>query len=121
MFFQTAFFILYLAIENAVISTEAYTFTQLKSDESVFLSEIITNYTKKYITDDYQMSISATLASLNPNGDQRYFQEDVLSDLVNGKHLTYFTYNIFNNVNSPTFDRRNTFNLILIDDTKLLP
>lgn len=121
MNFRMAYIILYLVAESALVFADFYTLNQSMSDESVFLSEIITNYTKKYITEDYQMSISATLASFNLNGDQRYFQEDVLSNLVNGKYLTYFTYNIFNNVNSPTFDRRNTFNLILIDDTKLLP
>lgn len=90
---------------------------QSMSNEHIILSDILSEYIKKYLADE-QMFISVDLASSKK--DQNYFQGDFFGNLFNDQHLTEFTHNIFNNVNNPTFDRRTAFNLILIDDSKLL-
>lgn len=105
---------IFLLSGYAPVSGKEYTFNQSIPNESIFLSKIISKFTKKYISDD-QLSISTTLAASNE--DQRYFQDDVSRFI--SKRLPHYTHNIFNNVNNPIFDRRNALNVILVEDIKL--
>lgn len=99
------------------ISANKFAINQSNSSEHVVLSEMVSKYTKEYVTDK-QMFISVTFAS--SKREQQLFQEDFLMNLLDERHLTEFTRNIFNIVNKSFVDERNAFNLILIDDIKLL-
>lgn len=89
-----------------------------KANNTVILGEIIINYMNKYFDgDDKFVSMIFTLSQ---DDDQSHFQSDFLHDLYRILDETKIPHNLLDKLNNATYDNRNAFNLIVVDDISIL-
>lgn len=82
-----------------------------KNDATV-ATEIISNYLHTYFEcEEHFLSIS----SLSHNDNQKYFQRDIISNLIVHSKLENFTYNVLNKIDQKREGNKNVFNLVLVD------
>lgn len=117
MNFFRILFICTISIGVALRSHDNFKIEQSDTDESVILGEIITNYLIKYFSDE-QIFVSIVLAPSKT--DQSDFQEDLFVNLFDNPQLTEFAASTSDGLDCEVRDRRNAFNLILVDDSKSL-
>lgn len=106
-----------ISIGFTLSSCNDFEIEQSNTDESVILGEIITNYLIKYFSDE-QIYVSIVLAP--SNFDQFNFQEDLFVNLFDNPKLTEFASNTLDRLDNTVQDHRNTFNMILVDDSESL-
>lgn len=87
-------------------------------DESVILGEILTNFFKKYLSDD-QIFVSIILPPSQKV--QNYFLSDFFVELFDDPALDEFSFSTLNKLDDFIHDHRRAFNLILTDDWDSLP
>lgn len=100
----------------ALNSYNNFDIEQSKSDESVILGEILTNFFIKYISDE-QIFIAIILEPLQK---EQNFQQDLFVNLFDNAALTKFAFSISYALDEVIRGHRNAFNLILIENTKVL-
>lgn len=100
----------------ALNSYNSFDIEPSKSDESVILSGIITNFLIKYFSDE-QIFISIII---EPSQKEQNFQQDLFVNLFDDAALAEFAFSITYALDDMIRSHRNAFNLILIDNTKLL-
>lgn len=83
--------------------------------EQIILTEIITNYLKKYLS---RAHIFLSLIVAPSQGDQRLFHEEFIKNLLKHPTLMEFSNNILNYLNKAIRHYRNTFNIVFIDSSK---
>lgn len=85
----------------------------VKNKNNVIIpTEIISNYLHKYLKcEEKFLSISSSSDSIQ----QKYFQEDIISNLIVHAKLKNFTYNILNKIDQSREGNKNVFNLVFVD------
>lgn len=69
---------------------------------------IVSNYLNKYLNDECPfVAISISIA----NNHQKYFEEDLITNLLTNRRFEYLAYKIIRNINSS----RGAFYLIFVD------
>lgn len=92
--------------------------SQLKeSNDTVVLSQIISNYIRRYLSNE---SIFISLIHASSDRNLLDFHEHLTTNLFHNPNLTHFSYYIGIDLISRRILRRRAFNVILIDDTNLL-
>lgn len=84
-----------------------------KANNSVILGEIIINFINKYFDEDDKFVSLIFKTSKNNEAD---FSHDLYNVLEEAK----LPHVIFDKLNNATYDNRNAFNLIVIDDLSTL-
>lgn len=88
-----------------------------KANNAVILSEIITNYIVKYFSKE-KFFVSMVLKS--SKNDQFRFEEEFFDHLFNDLYQAEFAHTVIDRLDNVTYDNRNAFNLILVDDSSIL-
>lgn len=96
------------------LSTEL---NSLVKDRTTILTEIIGNYLYKYFNNEHEFF---SITSLSSSCDQKYFQQDLIQQLIISPKSGNFTYNFLNEIDSAQHENKNTFNLIFVDDRNSL-
>lgn len=88
-----------------------------KTNNTIILGEIIINYINKYFSED-KMFVS--MISKSSKNDQTHFEAEFSDDLFSVLDQAKFAHNILDQLDNATYDNRNAFNLILVDDSSIL-
>lgn len=89
----------------------------LVKDKTIILTEIIGNYLYKYFNNEHEFF---SITSSSSNSDQKYFQEDLIQQLIMSSKSGNFTYNFLNELDPAQHENKNTFNLIFVEDRNAL-
>lgn len=101
----------------AFITHNHFEIEQSKSDDSVILSEIISNYLTKY----FRGSKIFIMIILAPSeNDHRNFQEDFFGHLFENAVSNEFSSISLDRLDNAIHEHRNAFNIIFVDDSKSL-
>lgn len=118
-FFQI---ILLLSVHNkcgALIWEKNFEIGQTVTDDSVILGEVITNYLIRYFSED-SVFVSIVLGPSTKCRGDRHFHQDFFNELFDNPKLTEFSHNVLDKMDASALDRRNAFNLILVEDSNSL-
>lgn len=88
-----------------------------KFNNAIVLSEIITNYIVKYFSKE-KYFVSMVVKSSKT--DKLHFEEEFFDHLFNDLDQAEFAHNIIDKLDNATYDNRNAFHLILVDDCDIL-
>lgn len=88
---------------------------QPKTDKSVVLGEILTNFLIKYFSDDQIFVSIIFTAAQELELEQKYFLNDLFQNLFDDPILTQFDHNAVEKLDHSIRGKRNSFNLILIN------
>lgn len=88
-----------------------------KANNTVILGEIITNYITDYFSED---KIFVSMISKLSTNEQFQFEAEFFDDLFNVLDQADIAHNIRDQLNNITYDNRNAFNLIFIDNGHIL-
>lgn len=95
----------------------AFSIKRSKANNAIILSEIITNYIVKYFSKE-KFFVSMVLKS--SKNDRTHFEEEFFDHLFNDLDQAEFAHNVIDKLDNVTYDNRNAFNLILVDDSSIL-
>lgn len=104
---------------GAVIWGNNFEIKQPTTDESVILGEIITQFLIKYFSEGTTF-VSIVLGPSKKCRCQCYFQEDFFNELFDHPLLTEFSHNVLDKIDKSALDKRNAFNLVLVEDCESL-
>lgn len=90
---------------------------QSKANNTIILGEIITNYINNYFSED-EMFVS--MISKTSRNNQSHVDEEFFNELFSVLDQAEFAHNLLDQLNNVTFDNRNAFNLIVVDDSSVL-
>lgn len=96
----------------------AFSVERSKANNAIILSEIITNYIVKYFSKE-KFFVSMIFKSAKK--DLKIFEEEFFDHLFNNLDQAEFAHNIIDKLDNATYDNRNAFNLILVDECDILP
>lgn len=91
---------------------------QASDENSAILAKILANFLKRYFSDE-KMFISI-VQSPPARYDGNHSHEEFFNNLRNDSVFTGFAFNILDKLDSSTPNNRNTFNVILVDNWKIL-
>lgn len=81
-------------------------------DETIIPTEIIGNYLHKYLSSE---RVFLFIALASSNEQEKYFQQDFVSNLLLHSKLENFSYNILKGIGHPRQGNRKIFYLIFAD------
>lgn len=90
---------------------------QSTTDESVVLGEIVTKFLIKYFSEE-TIFISVVLGP--PKRCGFHFQDDFFNELFDNPTLAAFPHDVLDGIDQTALDKRNAFNLLVVEDSKSL-
>lgn len=116
MKFNIILFLNVLCIKCSILKYEISEMAETNETVSIPI-EIISNYLLKYLNDE---NVFLSISAASSNGDQKYVQEILLTNLLKNSMLSNFSYDILSNINRTRQGNRNAFNLIFVDGSDSL-
>lgn len=106
---------------NVMIAFASYnklSIDQSKTEKSMILSDIVTNYLIKYF--DNEKTFVSIIYPASHKIEQKYFWHDFFHYLFDDPTFTRFDHNALHKLDDSIFNKRESFNIILIDENVYL-
>lgn len=104
--------LLFVSCSDFHFENRTFEFKASKEIDTIIPVKIISNYINKYLnpTDSF-LSLSYSFS----NDDQKYYQKELIADLLKQQKCAAFSYNILNKIHQFRRGNKSAFNVILVD------